>query len=110
MSNRSTGTNLTSARGQAPQPPSNPQRGTTTINKNNNPNPQNNQKEKGDWKRYFTPERLKLFHTIVLILFLFLIMSYIFNTNSNVARVLVIISMCAALFCESVLIYSYHWS
>lgn len=62
-----------------------------------------------DWKRYFTPDRLKIFHTLLVIMFVFLIMSYIFNTKSNMIRVLLILSMSALLVCESMIIYSYKW-
>lgn len=81
------------------------------ISRNNNMNNNsNNNNNNGQWKSYFTPERLKLFHTIVLIMFLVLIMSYIFNTKSNVIRVIIILSLSAFMLCESFVVYSYKWS
>lgn len=83
---------------------------TNTRNRNNATNANTTDALSADWKSYFTPEKLKLFHTIVLILFLILLMSYIFNTKSNVLRVIIILSLSAFLLCESFVIYSYKWS
>lgn len=68
-----------------------------------------NQKSSIEWRSFFTPQKLKLFHTIVIILFLILVMSYIFNTKSNVLRVLIILVLSAFMICESFIIYSYNW-
>lgn len=80
------------------------------VTPNNNNKNKSNVDNSTDWKSYFTPEKLKLFHTIVLIIFLILLMSYIFNTKSNVLRVFIILSLSTFMLCESFVIYSYKWS
>lgn len=85
----------------------------TAIQRNissRNSNTENKNDKNIEWRTYFTPERLKLFHTIVLIMFLVLIMSYIFNTKSNVLRVVIILSLSAFMICESFVVYSYRWT
>lgn len=62
-----------------------------------------------DWRKNLTPNRLKMFHTIIVIMFIVLIMTYIFNFKSNIIRVLLIIAISLVLFCESFIIYSYSW-
>lgn len=82
----------------------------SAVKGNNNQNSNANRKDSSEWRTYFTPERLKLFHTIVLIMFIVLIMSYIFNTKSNVLRVVIILSLSAFMLCESFVVYSYRWT
>lgn len=82
---------------------------TSNATSNKNKTKKDNNVNNREWRTYFTPEKLKLFHTIVLILFLVLIMSYIFNTKSNILRVIIILSLSALMLCESFVIYSYNW-
>lgn len=62
-----------------------------------------------DWRSHLTPNKLKMYHTILVGLFIVLILTYILNFKSNILRVLVIVGISINLFCESYIIYSYLW-